>query len=188
MITCTRCGSDRGVVAEFPGNITLTASVSVPGEVEVRLLEVLEGIGVNPSPRISGWQLNYDANLLSNIQLSDVTEYICSACSTKGTVGDGTFKVVNRCRCGSIDDGLFICTRFSCIMCHACRDRFECEECNNSECFFHRDYHGNESPPESTRDSTRHRASRLRMTNATSEIPRTESGSIPPWGENTTNE
>jgi hypothetical protein len=156
MIKCVGCGADNGIIAKFPSDISLSGTIYIPGEVETKLFTEM---GIEEKERITDWRLEYDTKLLSSIRLEDVDEYQCSSCKAKGTVEDDTFQIINKCRCGRVDDGLFVCARFRCIMCQNCRDTYECSDCVNDQCFFHRHYQGDETPPKSTWTSKRKRPS-----------------------------
>lgn len=155
MLVCTNCGAENNVSATFPEALVLDARVSVPGEVEAQLISELGGVA---NARLTDWSIR-TVTRLSEVRLDgDDQQLRCLNCEASGTVTDGTFEVANVCRCGRRDDGLFICTRLNVVMCHNCRDRLECDECRMRECFFHRHYEGDESPPEST--YTQHRQTR----------------------------
>lgn len=147
MIKCINCGNNT-VMARFPSQIILSAEVTIPGEVETRILS--DSLEERSEPRLIHWNLDHGDLQIGDLSPDDADEYRCTGCGLAGTLEDGTFAVVNVCRCGREDDGLFACTRFSCIMCNHCRDTYECSDCRNTDCFFHRNYTGTERPPEST--------------------------------------
>jgi hypothetical protein len=74
MIKCINCGNNT-VMARFPSQIILSAEVTIPGEVETRILS--DSLEERSEPRLIHWNLDHGDLQIGDLSPDDADEYRC---------------------------------------------------------------------------------------------------------------